>query len=228
VTDPAGAISDDDPVAAALRLRASDADRERVAGVIREAYADGRLTSHEMEERIGEAYSAMTYADLVPVLRDLPAPAGTIAPPAAVDATAMRASTPPVVSGGPAPAMSGGSLVAVFSGFERKGRWTVPETLQAICIFGGGEVDLTDAVLTSRETTITVVCVFGGLSITVPDGMFVRSEVVGILGGVEVSDGGDPNGPTLHIKGAAVLGGVEVKRTSQRRRHRNRKPISPE
>jgi Domain of unknown function (DUF1707) len=37
-----------------VQLRASDADRERVAGLLGEALADGRLTVDEHRERIGE------------------------------------------------------------------------------------------------------------------------------------------------------------------------------
>ena len=57
-----------DPIADALRLRASDADRERVAGLLRDAYAEGRLSHVEHDERLTKTYEATTYADLVPLL----------------------------------------------------------------------------------------------------------------------------------------------------------------
>jgi beta-galactosidase len=38
----------------------SDADRERVAAVLQAAFADGRLTKPELEERLAEAYAAKT------------------------------------------------------------------------------------------------------------------------------------------------------------------------
>jgi len=49
-----------------------DAEREAVAGQLREHYADGRLTLDELNERLGLALSAKTRADLNSVLRDLP------------------------------------------------------------------------------------------------------------------------------------------------------------
>ena len=57
-------------------LRASDADRERVANTLREAAGDGRLTMEELDERLDAVYAAKTYAELEPITRDLPA-AGT-------------------------------------------------------------------------------------------------------------------------------------------------------
>src|SRR2546429_4655901 len=54
-------------------LRISDTDRDRAAGVLREAHAEGRITVDELDERLTSVYSAKTFADLVPVTRDLPA-----------------------------------------------------------------------------------------------------------------------------------------------------------
>lgn len=55
-------------------LRASDADRERVANELREHYADGRLTMEEFDERIDGVYKAKTFGELAPLTADLPAP----------------------------------------------------------------------------------------------------------------------------------------------------------
>src|SRR3954464_8034718 len=53
-------------------LRASDADRERVAAALREHCAVGRLTMAELDERLGQAYAARTFGELAGVTRDLP------------------------------------------------------------------------------------------------------------------------------------------------------------
>jgi hypothetical protein len=57
------------------RIRISDVDRERVAARLREHYAEGRLSSDELEERIAAVFSAKTAGDLRHVLADLPEPA---------------------------------------------------------------------------------------------------------------------------------------------------------
>src|SRR6201990_71178 len=54
-------------------LRISDIDRDRAAEVLREAHAQGRITVDELDERLTSVYNAKTFADLLPVTRDLPA-----------------------------------------------------------------------------------------------------------------------------------------------------------
>src|ERR1700691_3956282 len=62
-------------------MRASTADRERVIDVLKAAFAEGRLTQDECEQRVGQALSARTYAELAPITADLPAgPLGTLVP----------------------------------------------------------------------------------------------------------------------------------------------------
>ncbi len=56
-------------------MRVADADRERVAARLREALEEGRLTLHELDERLQAAYLARTYADLERLVADLPAAA---------------------------------------------------------------------------------------------------------------------------------------------------------
>jgi hypothetical protein len=53
-------------------LRASDADRERVAEALRRHHLDGRLDTDELQERLDRCYAARTTGDLAPLLADLP------------------------------------------------------------------------------------------------------------------------------------------------------------
>ena len=57
-------------------LRASDADREQVAERLRIALDEGRLNLYEYDDRLREAFSAKTYAELNALLADLPGAAG--------------------------------------------------------------------------------------------------------------------------------------------------------
>ena len=210
-----------DPLAEALRMRASDADREKVANVLREAYAEGRLTAVEHQERLEEVYRATTYGELVPVMRDLPVPPGTLAIPGpnAVGVTPPVSSPSGVVVNPALATRETEDAIAIFSGFKRTGVWTVPPEMSAVCVFGGGEMDLTEAVLTAHETVINAVCIFGGLEITVPEGVVVRGEIVGIFGGSETpGDIAPPGAPVIVVKGAAIFGGVEVHRPKKPKR----------
>ncbi|MCK2143397.1 DUF1707 domain-containing protein, partial [Streptomyces sp. WAC00276] len=60
------------PPTAEAELRASDADRDRIADLLRDALAEGRLTAEEHSERIDGVYAARTLGELEPLVRDLP------------------------------------------------------------------------------------------------------------------------------------------------------------
>jgi hypothetical protein len=53
-------------------LRASDADRERIAERLRHAAGEGRLLAEELEERLERTFNARTYGELDAVVADLP------------------------------------------------------------------------------------------------------------------------------------------------------------
>jgi Domain of unknown function (DUF1707) len=54
------------------RIRASDADRDRAAALLREHHAAGRLTAEEFNERLDAALNAKTLGELDDLLEDLP------------------------------------------------------------------------------------------------------------------------------------------------------------
>jgi hypothetical protein len=53
-------------------LRASDADRERVAEALRQHHVDGRLDAEELTQRLDSAYDAKTFGELDAITTDLP------------------------------------------------------------------------------------------------------------------------------------------------------------
>ncbi|TNC28773.1 DUF1707 SHOCT-like domain-containing protein [Amycolatopsis alkalitolerans] len=66
------------------RIRASDAERERIATRIQQASSEGRLTLAETEQRLGEVYAATYVDELAGFVADLPAepvPPRRFAPP---------------------------------------------------------------------------------------------------------------------------------------------------
>jgi hypothetical protein len=54
------------------RMRASDADREQVIEVLKDAFAQGRLTRRELDSRAGRTFASRTYAELVALTADIP------------------------------------------------------------------------------------------------------------------------------------------------------------
>ena len=60
------------------KLRVADADREQLVSELREHAVAGRLSSDELEERIGSAYRATTRADLDVLRADLPVSSASV------------------------------------------------------------------------------------------------------------------------------------------------------
>src|SRR5690242_8681909 len=112
------------------RMRISDADRHRVAEVLREAAGEGRLGLEELDGRLEATYAARTYADLVPITVDLPAEAphrpGPAPRPAAPVGSAQHYAT----------------SIAVMGGVDRKGVWEVGPTHNALAVMAGITLDL--------------------------------------------------------------------------------------
>ncbi|MGW1213529.1 DUF1707 SHOCT-like domain-containing protein [Streptomyces sp. NPDC002499] len=204
-------------------LRASDADRERVSEILRDALAEGRLDMEEFEERLEATYKARTYGELTPITRDLPAP-GVVPPP-------VNMVKGPVGDGSWAGRIVGGEgsstwAVAVMSGFQRKGRWTVPKRFNSFCFWGGGDIDLREANFADREVVINCVAIMGGVNVTVPPGVEVVVRGIGIMGAFDSrEDGvpGDPGAPRVIVTGFAFWGGVDVERKLTREERRRLK-----
>ncbi|MGW1071383.1 DUF1707 SHOCT-like domain-containing protein [Streptomyces sp. NPDC002537] len=194
------------PAAAEAGLRASDAERDRIADILREALGEGRITAEEHAERVGRVYEARTVGELEPLVRDLPA-----APRPEPAAPARPYDAP--VRPGDAPYGTAENLIAVFGGASRNGRWRVARRINAFALFGGVEIDLTEAVFEHRHVVINATAIFGGVEIKVPENITLRSTGSGIFGGFEVKtyEAPDADAPVVTVMGFAVFGGVEAK-----------------
>lgn len=98
---PAGP-GDNRMAAARSRLRAPDTERERAVDALKAAYVQDRLTKDELDERLGEALAAGTYAELATLTEDIP-----VGPP-----VARPARRPPRRRAGNAARWSAAGLVA--------------------------------------------------------------------------------------------------------------------
>jgi phytoene dehydrogenase-like protein len=175
-------------------MRASDQDRDVVITRLRDAFAEGRLDDGEFDERTRAALVARTYEELDSLLTDLPArQAGTAGPP--------------VVRRGP-----GRFAVALKSSVRRAGRWRVPARYTAVVYKGSGWLDLRAAELTAPDTTIVAVAYKSRITLLVPPGVHVEMTGMGITQDSE--DDLDfrvpPDAPTVHIRGIAYRGTIEV------------------
>lgn len=189
-------------------LAVNASDKTKVLTLLDAALAEGRITPAEHAERTQAANQAQTFDDLVPLTRDLvvvPGPA----------ATPTWSSAPVGPDTGPE------MIVAIFSGAARKGVWQPRRNLSVLTLFGGAELDLTQAVFTDNVCEINVFCLFGGIEITVPDGTTVRNECVAVFGGSDTKTMPPaPSAPTVIVKGFIGFGGVEVRGLSKKQRKR--------
>ena len=103
------------------RIRASDADRDRVASLLREHHAAGRLTAEEFHERMDRALEAKTLGELDELMTDLPAIDLYQLP----DASLRRGPTRPGQSLLPADRGGHGSPARFTPGTVAMGAWAV-------------------------------------------------------------------------------------------------------
>lgn len=201
----------------------SNDDRERVARVLHDAMAEGRLTVTELEERLDKVYAAKTFGDLEPMLRDLPV--GNPLPPLAASAPAPL----PVPSSRVGGRGTSSGAVAVMSGAVRKGSWTLPPTFTSFALMGGVQLDLTDARFEDAETTIQAFAIMGGIEIFVPDDVVVQVNGIGFMGAFEnhVQNQAQPRPgvPVVKINGLAFWGGVDVKRSKRQLKDKDQRRL---
>jgi hypothetical protein len=186
-------------------LRASDADRDRIADLLREALAEGRLTADEHAERVEGVLAAKTVGELDVFIRDLPAAHTGSAIPA-------HTAVPSRPSPGAIPMDADERVMAVFSASVRKGRRRAGRRIHAYAIFGSVEIDLSEAIFEYRQVMIKAVSVFGSVEVRVPENVSLRGSGGAVLGdfAVDTMDSGEPDAPVVYVDGLAVLGSVEA------------------
>ncbi|MGA7688743.1 MAG: DUF1707 domain-containing protein [Jiangellales bacterium] len=191
-------------------LRCSDAERELVAEVVRQAAGDGRLTLDELLERLDVVYAARTYRELEAAVHDLPGARvpGMPAPPQTSNVPATRQGNQVVIGGG-----TSDSAVAIFSENKRVGAWVVPAEFASVAVFGAVELDLREASLAASEVSIQANAVFGEVKVLIGDGVTVSTLGNGVLGEYDgPHEQPEPGKPHVVVNGVALFGSVNVKR----------------
>lgn len=183
--------------------RAADTDRIQIAQLLAYAAEQGRLQLKDYEERLSKAYAATTYEELDQLRADLQG-CSTVNP--------RRGGTP-----NPAPSTL---LLALVSGFERRGRWNVPRKLTTFTLCGNGVLDLRYADFTSTEVDIHAMSIMGVQNILLPPEVNVEVHGHGLMGNFHrgALGQGTPGAPTVHIRGFSLWGGVGIARKARRPR----------
>ncbi|MHB9863677.1 DUF1707 SHOCT-like domain-containing protein [Streptomyces sp. YIM S03343] len=174
-------------------LRLSHADRDRMVEILRDAAADGRLDMDELEERVELALTARTFADLEPLVADLP----------------VAAPAPPTVRA-PAPTAPADEEVQRWQvhgqQLRREGAWMVPRIIELEVHGGSARLDYTVARLPEGgRSTLRVSTHGGSVRLTVPPGIAVDLSGISTHGG-RVRD----NASRHTVPGAAVTHVITV------------------
>lgn len=213
-----------EPDIPARRLRIGHAERDAVIEQLSAAAGEGRLTVEELTERMELAAAAKTYADLDPLVEDLPVPR----PSAAVEGP----SAPGTASGAVVPAGGGGPLVPAYQGEPgwephdplvlkggwdteyRRGNWRVPPYLRVESGMGTIELNFLEVAQVPQEISVEVSGDMGTLVIVVPEGW--GADVNGVSkswGSVtsRVSELPQPGRPRIRLSGKMGMGSLTVR-----------------
>ncbi|MFD8478757.1 DUF1707 domain-containing protein [Kitasatospora sp. NPDC059673] len=175
------------------QTRVGAAERDAAAERLQQAYAEERITHEEMEQRLQQALTATTRAELDLVTADLPADR-----PAAADTATLTA--------------GGGRIV-------RRGAWRVPRFLKVASAFGKIRLDLSHAIIEHPVIDIELGLGFGRATITVPHHATV--DLDGVQGGWKGTRyrpprHATPGGPHIRITGTSGFGRLRVRHARRR------------
>ena len=194
------------------RMRISDTERDQVAEILREAAGEGRLDLDELDGRLTAVYAAKTYADLEPIVADLPAGAGGFGGSASGAAGGRGTVSPvphnPVAGGQPLVIKAKGSPVV------RKGEWTVPQRVEVDARFGSTRLDFRQARLTTPVIKVWVDTSWGGADLILPEDATAEVDVDASWFGTLRSDIDSirkANAPHFVITGACQGGSLRVR-----------------
>lgn len=177
-------------------IRASDQERDAAVQRLQAAFAEGRLTDQEFDERMRAALAARTHADLDALFADLPASSAPVVPRPAGPVTGLR---------------PGRYAVAYKNSVRYSGRWRVPERFRAVVYKGGGVIDLRAAELTAPVTSVLAVAYKSTIEIIVPPGVRVEMSGFGTTRNEEWTGELPPDAPIVHIRAFAYKGLVETR-----------------
>ncbi len=152
-------------------LRASHADRDRVADQLRVAAGDGRLSPEDLDERLELALTARTYAELAALVADLPA-AGTAVTPTALTSAAAATAPKDLIR-----------LHCSSGHAERRGRWAVPKRMDLKVSSGHITLDFTEAVITQPALHIDAEVRSGHIILITKPGIVVDADDVTVRSG---------------------------------------------
>jgi len=190
------------PLGPAGTARAADADREAIAERLRVAAGEGRIDFEELDERLGQAYSAKTYGQLRALVEDLPVEQALVPQTGALpepETLVLKTKAPNI---------------------KQSGQWAVPRRITAETTSGFITIDFTQATCTHREVDVEAVARSGWIRLILPEGWAARvgpSSTNTSHISNKAPETADEGAPTIIVTGHPASGYIRI-----RQRHRRR------
>ncbi len=192
-----------------------DEMKGEVIGLLKQAYADGRITVDTLERRLKEATGAGDKETLISLVSDIPAPEGSTSSADSTD----KAERPWLINDR-VPRESQ-SFFAILGGSGKSGRWQPAQSITCLSLMGGVKLDFREAEFPRNGVRINAGCIMGGQEIIIPPGINADISGVPLLGGLENKAGtGDKGAPVLSVHGVAIMGVIEIKRKELKQKRR--------
>lgn len=187
-------------------LRCSDSDRQLVTDVLNTAYADGRITLEEHDERVDRAHAAKTFRELNTITADLIA-GPAVDPPGSRPGQALSTTPKP---GAPAPIeFTGGT--SIMSTLKPAPPVSLPQDVTITTVLGEVRLDLVGATFAASTVRIRLQACMAEVRIRVPEGIMVIDNVNHSLSESKIR-GQVPGSPgiTVILEGWSVMAEVQV------------------
>ncbi len=171
-------------------MKISDKERDEISKIIQMAYAEGRLTEHELEDRLNQITQISNEEELSLLVKDLPA----------------------IMDNKQYPSKD--SLICCFSGLERKGNLYIPENYAIKAYFSGLELDFSKAIFNKKITHMNILAICAGIEIKFAPNAHVEVSGLPILAGIShqgLIDIRALSGPIIKIRATAIFSGIEIK-----------------
>jgi hypothetical protein len=192
-------------MAVVLEDRPIESVREEVIDTLIYNYSHGVISSEAFERRLDLAMTSQHHQEIFNLAADLEKTTDT--------EFKLQKERQFNINYAPSDSDETDTIVNILGGSCRSGQWTVPREIRIITLFGGADIDFTDAIFTTHNVTIKVLCLFGGTDISIPENINVISKAFCILGGIDNSAPSiaSRQAPILTIEGLVMFGGLDIK-----------------
>jgi hypothetical protein len=185
-------------------MKLQDSDREHAIQLLSAHYAQGALSTRELEARFERVYAARDTDGLRALFDGLPQLPQTIEPPRGMYAVAPTGTM-----------QHEKRILCVMSEAKRRGEW-IPAHRNVVKVFMGKvTIDLREALLVPGAVTeFDCFALWGEVLFIVPPGVAVECEGMPVMGTFDDASSRTsvaPDAPRIHITGTALMAGVKVR-----------------